>query len=123
MSNNILQLIPKYEKYVEYELEIYVKLPKIAKFNIGNEMICNILYTLKDIYLLQKVNIGKRMDILNEIDAFFSYQRSILRIMYKQKYIDMKKFNVSIRYLGELGKMLGGYIKSNNVKNKNILEN
>ena len=112
----MLQLIPKYEKYVEYEIEMYIKMPKIAKFNIGNEMLNNILLCLKDIYLIQKIKVEKRVEILNEIDAFFSYQRSILRVMYKQRYIDENKFNVSIRYLSELGMMLGGYIKSNNIR-------
>ena len=49
---------------------------------------------------------------LNEIDANIGYQRAILRLMYKERYIDEKKFNVSIRYLKEIGMMLGGYIKN-----------
>lgn len=109
---NILQLIPKYENYVEYEMQVYIKLPKIAKFNIGNRYIENVLLTLKDIYLIQKVRLEKRIDIVNEIDAFFSFQRSLLRVMYKLKYIDERKFNVSMRYLSEVGLILGGYIKS-----------
>lgn len=109
---NILQFIPKYERYVEYEIEVYIKLPKIAKFNIGNRYIDNILKTLENIYLLQKVDTKKRIEILGEIDAYFSFQRSCLRVIYKLRYIDEKKFNVSIRYLRELGMMLGGYIKS-----------
>lgn len=37
MKENSLQLIPKYERYIQYMLEIILKLPRIEKFNIGNE--------------------------------------------------------------------------------------
>ena len=38
MKENSLQLIPKYERYIQYMLEIILKLPRIEKFNIGNEL-------------------------------------------------------------------------------------
>ncbi len=120
---NVLQLIPKYERFVEYSIELVIKIPKVAKFNIGNRYINNILDTLKNIYLLTKVKKEDKKDrlvIINEIDACFSFQRSILRVMYKERYIDEKKFNVSIKYLKELGMMLGGYIKSINVVSNSI---
>ena len=46
-----LILIPKYEKYMEYMLQVILKMPRTEKFNIGNEfklvmykMLENILY-------------------------------------------------------------------------------
>ena len=33
---NELILIPKYEKYMEYMLQVILKLPRTEKFNIGN---------------------------------------------------------------------------------------
>jgi len=114
MSNNsnMLKIIPKYEDYAKYEIDMIIKIPKVAKYMIGNSYINNVVETLKNIYLIQKISFEKRLDIINEIDAYFSYQRSMLRVMYKEKFIDEKKFNVSMRYLKELGLMLGGYIKS-----------
>lgn len=32
-----LTLIPKSEKYIQYMLEVIMKLPRVEKFNIGNE--------------------------------------------------------------------------------------
>lgn len=122
---NVLQLIPKYENFTEYSIELVIKIPKVAKFNIGNRYINNILDTLEEIYMLTKINKNERdknyekierIRIINKIDACFSFQRSILRVMYKQRYIDEKKFNVSMRYLKEIGMMLGGYIKFVNGK-------
>ena len=37
IEENKLQLIPKSEKYIEYILQIIIKLPRTEKFNIGNE--------------------------------------------------------------------------------------
>ena len=111
-SSNMLKIIPKYEDYAKYEINMIIKMPKVAKYMIGNSYINNVVETLKNIYLIQKIGFEKRLEIINIIDAYFSYQRSMLRVMYKEKYIDEKKFNVSMRYLKELGLMLGGYIKS-----------
>ena len=36
-KENKLQLIPKIEKYIEYILQIILKLPRTEKFSIGNE--------------------------------------------------------------------------------------
>ncbi|MCI8384347.1 MAG: hypothetical protein HFJ33_05760 [Clostridia bacterium] len=34
---NKLMLIPKVEKYIEYMLQVILKLPRVEKFNIVNE--------------------------------------------------------------------------------------
>lgn len=34
-KENKLQLIPKTEKYIEYMLQVILKLPRTEKFNIG----------------------------------------------------------------------------------------
>ena len=49
--------------------------------------------------------------ILNEIDALLNTQRIYLRIMKKYKWIDEKKFKVSMELIYEIGKILGGLIK------------
>ena len=52
---------------------------------------------------------GKK-DII-KIDAELNVQRIYLRIMRKNKWIDEKKFTVSIEKIYELGKIQGGLIK------------
>ena len=72
------------------------------------------------IYRLIYVENKYKLNVCNELDALFAYQRALIRSMYELKYIDMKKKINSIRMLGELGKMLGGYVKSigvNHAKN------
>ena len=71
--------------------------------------------TMYNIYRLIYKRNG-RLDICNEIDALFAYQRSLIRVMYENRYIDSKKKMTSIKMLGELGKILGGYVKSFKIK-------
>lgn len=108
-----LAIIPKYELYMEYMLEIILfRLPRTEKFSIGTEY-KNIMYeTLRDIVFIEKVIPKERLYYLNKIDAGLNVQRILLRIMKKNKWIDEKKFNYIMNTLiREVGSILGGLIK------------
>ena len=110
-NSNELILIPKYERYMEYMLEVMVKLPKTEKFNIGNEFKSVMYRVLENILYVDKIEKEKRLYYLNLIDAGINVQRSLLRIMVKNKWIDKKKFQVAMGLIYEIGKILGGLIK------------
>ena len=110
-NSNELILIPKYERYMEYMLEVMVKLPKTEKFNIGNEFKSVMYRVLENILYVDKIEKQKRLYYLNLIDAGINIQRSLLRIMVKNKWIDKKKFQVAMALIYEIGKILGGLIK------------
>ncbi len=106
-----LILIPKYEKYMEYMLQVILKLPRTEKFNIGNEF-KNVMYKmLENILYLNKIEISKRLYYLNLIDAELNTQRTMIKIMFKSRWIDEKKYKVSMELLYEIGKIVGGLIK------------
>lgn len=117
-KNNELLLIPKYEKYMQYMIEIISKLPRTEKFNIGNEYKYCMYETLRNIMIINKIETNKRLEYLNYIDANMNTQRILLRIMYKNKYIDEKKFKVSIEKIYEIGKIIGGLHKYYGKNNK-----
>ena len=111
-KENKLILIPKTEKYIEYMLQVILKLPRTEKFSIGNEYKTSMYKMLQDILIISKI--GKNENImyyLNKIDSQLNTQRIYLRIMKKRKWIDIKKFNVAIAQIYEIGKILGGLIK------------
>lgn len=110
-SNNKLILIPKSEKYIQYILEIIMKLPRIEKFSIGTEYKKSMYEMLRNIMLLSKVEKEKCLSIINNIDAELNTQRIYLRIMQKNKWIDNKKFNVAMELIYEQGKIIGGLLK------------
>ena len=54
-QENKLALIPKSEKYIEYMLDIMIKLPRTEKFSIGTEYKQSMYKMLQKIMLLNKV--------------------------------------------------------------------
>ena len=111
-NKNELILIPKYERYMQYMIEVIIKMPRTEKFNIGNELKSSMYKTLENILYINKIEISKRLYYFNMIDAKINAQRIMIRIMYKNKWIDDKKYKVSMELLYEIGKILGGLIKS-----------
>ena len=121
MEKEKLSLIPKSEKYIQYIIELIIKLPRTEKFSIGNEyknstynMLENIMYLNKNIKVNYKKEENKNnnliknivqqekfetMKILNKIDCMLNCQRVYLRIMYKNKWIDEHKFNVAMEHI------------------------
>ena len=114
-QENKLALIPKSEKYIEYMLDVMIKLPRTEKFSIGTEYKQSMYKMLNKVMILNKTkNLNNEKEIistLNEIDAELNKQRIYLRIMKKYRWIDEKKFRVSMELIYEIGKILGGLIK------------
>ena len=72
------------------------------------KMLKNTLYINK---LNRKENSKEVLELLNLIDADLNSQRIYLRIMKKEKWIDNKKFEVSMSKIYEIGKIIGGLVK------------
>ena len=111
INSEQLKLIPKLQEYIQYMLEIILKLPKIEKFNIGNEYKNSMYQILEHTLYISKIQEKERLNYLNKIDAKLNCQRIYLRIMYKNKWIDEKKFKLAIGKVSEIGKIVGGLIK------------
>ena len=111
-QNNKLIIIPKIEKYIEYMIILLLKLPRTEKFNIGNEVKTSMYDMLKNVLLASKIDRSKRLQYYNIADSNIYYQRICIRIMYNNKWIDEKKYKYSNELLGEIGRILGGIIKS-----------
>ena len=111
-TRNELILIPKYEKYMQYMIEVILKMPRTEKFNIGNEFKTIMYKSLENILYINKIDISKRLYYLNIIDAQLNTQGVMIRIMQKNKWINDKKYKVSMELLYEIGKILGGLIKT-----------
>ncbi len=118
-ENEFLILIPKYQNYMQYIIEIIFKIPRTEKFNIGNEYKQSMYNMLENILMISKIEKQKRLEYINKIDAQLNVQRILLRIMYQNRWIDAKKFNVAIDKIYEIGKIIGGLLKyygKNNTK-------
>lgn len=117
-ENKKLSLIPKIEEYIEYMLGVLMRLPRIEKFNIGNEYKQSMYEILENVMYLNKIRDNREcLTLVNKIDAKLNCQRIYLRIMKKNKWIDERKFGIAIEKIYEMGKIIGGltryYAKNN----------
>lgn len=111
-ENNFLILIPKCERYIEYCINMLNKLPRVEKFSIGVNF-KNIMYDMiSNCIYLSKLDKRYRLHYCNLIDSQIVIQRIYIRVMYKNRYIDEKKYEITTGFLDEIGKILGGYIRS-----------
>ena len=117
-EEQILQIIPKSQDYIEYMIEVIIKIPRTEKFSIGTEYKTSMYETLRYIMYLNKIEESKCLYYTNIIDAELNVQRLYLRIMHKNRWIDDKKFNIAMGQIYEIGKILGGLIKYYGKNNK-----
>ena len=110
-QENELKLIPVYEQYMEYMIQLLIKLPRTEKFSIGTEYKTSLYKMMSEIIYLSKEPLEKRYTHTIEIDTLVQIQRIYLRIMKNNRWIDEKKFKVSLDLLSEIGKINGGLIK------------
>ncbi len=121
-QEEILILIPKIEKYIEYMLNVILKIPRTEKFNIGNEYKTSMYKILSNAIYINKIGNNNesinKIEYLNKIDAELVLERIYLRLMLKNRWIDEKKFKVAIELIYEIGKIVGGLIKYYGKNNK-----
>lgn len=113
-----LLLIPKVEKYIEYMLNLLIKLPRTEKFSIGNEYKVSMYEMLKNVMYIVKIDESKRLYYVDKIDVELNCQRIFLRLMVKNRWIDENKFKTAMSLISEIGKLVGGLIKYYGKKNK-----
>ena len=100
-KENKLKLIPKAEIYIQYMLQVIMKLPRVEKFSIGTEYKKSMYEMLEYILIISKVDTNI-INYLNKIDAKLNTQRIYLRIMKKERWIDEKKFKVAMEQIYEM---------------------
>lgn len=115
-SANQSQLII-YQKYVdtiEYSYNLLVKFPKSEKFTMVAQIKDSMLTAIKLILRANKVynNHNARLELLNAIDAEISIQKVFVRMSHKLRYISNNNYMEWSRRLDELGRLLGGWIKT-----------
>ena len=90
-QEEVLILIPKIEKYIEYMLNVILKLPRTEKFNIGNEYKVSMYTMLSNAIYINKIGnnaeIKSKLEYLNKIDAELVLERIYLRLMIENKWM------------------------------------
>lgn len=95
MFNEYLKSFPRSEKYTLAE-------------KIKNLIIESLVITLKSAYSSK----DKKLPLLNKIDNRIFILKTLIRLAKETKSLDIKKYILLEEKLQEIGKMLGGWMKS-----------
>ena len=108
-----LLIYQKYVDLIEYGYKLLIKYPKYEKYALASEVRRNMYQSLKYILYANKIaNKYNRLDILNRLDAEIAMQSFLVRFSYKNRYINTSNYYEWSKRLEEIGKILGGWIKS-----------
>lgn len=113
---NSFDNIPIIHKTYKFYCKIYLsnkQLDKKDKFTIGQKSE-NIIFEILELLFMAnaKRTEKSRLLILNKVDVKVKILKMIIRLSYEIKVISQGQYVVLITDLQELGKMLGGWIKS-----------
>ena len=113
-----LILYQRWEDMAEYMFKCVVpQLPKSERYALGSHLRNTILQMGVSIARANNIRDAKyRKNEMEIADRALCQLKIMVRLIYRLQYIDPKKHEVSIRYLAELGKILGGWLKSNSSK-------
>lgn len=100
--------------YEFYKLfHIYIKLfPKTEKYSLGQKIENLILTSLEQSILAARAIKQEKTILLNKIDKNVNLLKILIRLAYDTKSIDNKKYIILQEQLQEIGKMIGGWLKS-----------
>ena len=78
-TNKELTLIPKTERYMQYMIELIIKLPRTEKYSIGNEYKSSMYKMLENILMLSKIPDDEKIRYINKIDARIKYSNNFFK--------------------------------------------
>ncbi len=108
-----LLIYQKYTDVIDYGYNLLVKYPKIEKYALSTSIRNSMFETLRLILYANKIaDKYTRIKILNKIDAELAMQGFYVRFSYNKKYISSKNYLEWSKRLDEIGRILGGWIKS-----------
>ena len=113
---NDLEGLMIYKQYLEmiyYVENITKKFPKSEKLSLVTSIKNNTYDGMKKIILAQKeYNKSKRIIILNELDTDMKMLKVLIRVSYKNKYINSKNYSAWSKKITNISNLLGGWINS-----------
>lgn len=105
-----LKILQKIEDFADYAYPALKQFPKAERYNI----VADIKRSL-DIMAHRAIEAEKKYykkTTLQELDVEVAYMRILVKRSFRLGFLPEKKKNVMLDYLSEIGKMLGGWMKT-----------
>lgn len=118
-KQNDLLIYQKHLDLIEYAYNLLKKYPKSEKYAMAAQIKNSMFDSLKLILRANKVygNRQVRIEHLNALDAEIQLQKVLVRLSQQNQYITHSNYMEWSRRLDEIGRILGGWIKSTVGKN------
>lgn len=108
-----LLIYQKYIDLIEYSYNLLIKYPKHEKYALVSEIRNTMYNSLRYILYANKLTDKySRIGILNKLDAEIALMSFFIRYSYKCRYISSNNYYTWSKKIEEIGKILGGWIKS-----------
>lgn len=108
-----LKIYKEYVALIDYTYLITKKFPSKEKYNLVNEIKKITLEGVSFIIKAQKsFNKIDRLKFLNELDNRLKVLKVLIRVSYKQEFINVKNYTSWSKKITNICNMLGGWIKS-----------
>lgn len=108
-----LLIYQKYVDLIEYSYNLLIKYPKHEKYALVLEIRRTMHNSLRYILYANKLSDKfSRIKILGRLDAEIAMMSFFVRFSYKNRYINSNNYYTWSKKIEEIGRILGGWIKS-----------
>lgn len=108
-----LLIYQKYIDLIEYSYNLLLKYPKHEKYALVLEIRRTMYNSLRYILYANKLSDKfSRIKILGRLDAEIAMMSFFVRFSYKNRYINSNNYYTWSKKIEEIGRILGGWIKS-----------
>ena len=107
-------LLKKWYEITDWLMDKAEKFPKVVRFTFSNRIVNLALDILEKI--TYAVYEEKRLSVLQEISSYIEKLRILIRLAKDRHYLSISQYQFISREIDEAGKMLGGWIKSEQKK-------
>lgn len=107
-----LPILQKMYDFYKVFYQCSLNLPKKDRFSIGQRCENQILDLIEQTIKASKSRREHKQEILYQISLQLDVLKIFVRLMKEARVIDLKKYTFLQNHINEIGKMLGGWIKS-----------
>jgi four helix bundle protein len=105
-----LKILQKIDDFADYAYPVFKQFPKSERYGIVADMKKSIDTMTHHAIEAEKKYYKKTT--LQELDVEIAYMRILVKRSYRRKFLPEKKKNMMLDYLSEIGRMLGGWMKT-----------
>ncbi len=108
-----LMIYKQYVELIDYTLMILKKYPKSERYSLVNDIKNSTYNGIRKIIIANKeYNKSKRIIVLNDMDNELKLLKVLIRVSYKQRYINNKNYSSWSKKITNINNLLFGWIKA-----------